>query len=81
MPTPNGSFRDHPAMKIAQITASASELDTRPRGLYISVSGSIVVANDDATTATINVCEGQVLPLQPYKVTTITTAEVYGLYY
>jgi len=74
------TYKTHPARTIAQIEASTDELVPRPRSLYISVSGSIVVTNDDATTATINVFEGQVLPIQPFKITTITTAEVYGLY-
>jgi len=74
------SYRTHPASKVARITASANPLDPRPRSLYIGVGGSIVIVNEDATTDTITVFAGQELHIQPYKITTITTAEVSGLY-
>lgn len=67
-----------PARKIVLITPGASELIPRPRGLFISVAGTITVTNEDDTTeATIAVPIG-VLPIQPKKITA-ATATVYGL--
>lgn len=69
-----------PAQRIALISAGASVLNPRPRGLYISADGNISVGNEDGdTVSTIPVFAGTTIPLQPYKLTAGTG--IYGLYY
>jgi outer membrane receptor protein involved in Fe transport len=76
--TPTGAT--YPAPKVDEISESASPLDPRPYALLITVDGSITVTNRDDTTATIAVFAGQLIPIQPYKITDITSATVIGLY-
>lgn len=79
MPSPSPALQS--GDRIALLSASATELDPRPRALYIAASGTIGITNSvGAEVASIPVFAGTVLPLQPFKITTITTAVVYGIY-
>ncbi len=76
-----GSLSTHSAGNLVQITAGSGALNPRPRGLYIGVSGTMDVENEDGTTqAGIEVVAGATMPYQPVKITAITTAQIYAYY-
>ena len=78
---PSSSSRTDPGDALKKITASASELDPRPRAIYVAVGGTIDIENSDATTeAGVTVVAGTTLTCQFFKITAIAGATIYGLY-
>lgn len=76
---PNAS--PNPGRNLKLITASASTLDPIPRSLYIAASGTMSITNADGSSeATVPVFQGTVMPIQPNKITAVSSAVVYGIY-
>ena len=76
------SLKTHNAVAIDKITASNNELDPRPCSLYVTVNGTIDIVNEDGSIeAGIAVTAGTTIPFQPFKITGISAATVYGLYH
>lgn len=72
---------NYPGAAMRAITASANVLDPRPKSLYIDTTGTIVITNEDGTTSgTMNVYAGSELHVSPWKITTITSAVVIGIF-
>lgn len=68
-----------PAREMFLITPSASILSPMPKALRADTEGTITFqAVDSATTVTVNVLPGEILPVQVLKVTA-ATATVHGL--
>lgn len=68
-----------PAREFFLITPSADILDPAPKALRADSVGTITFqAVDSATTVTVNVQAGEILPVQAIKVTA-ATATVHGL--
>lgn len=70
-----------PAKYARLITPGAEALDPRPNAIYVSVSGTMTIANDDSgsTTAVLTVVAGSTIALQPWKITA-ATATLHGLF-
>jgi hypothetical protein len=62
------------------VAASSTPLDPKPRGLYVSVSGNVVMEDDQGTSITYPVAAGTVLPFRPYKVTALGGATLVAWY-
>ena len=73
----------HPALDCRAITPGPAALNPTPRALYFATGGNVVVQSagaDAATTATVPVNGGQILPLRPLRILVGTTATVIALY-
>ena len=71
----------HPGEKWLLITPGSSALSPRPRSIYIGVSGTIDITNeDDTTVSALPVFAGATLSMQPKKITAASSATVYGIY-
>lgn len=77
----NPSRSIHPTGNLKQISASSNDLSPRPRALYIGVTGTMDVTNEDGTTeSAVEVIAGSTIPYQPKKITAISDAAIYALY-
>ncbi|MEO2047862.1 MAG: hypothetical protein ABGX16_14985 [Pirellulales bacterium] len=77
----NSSLELHPAHYFKKITASANDLNPRPRAIYIGVGGDIDIENSDGSTeAAVPVVAGTTILCQFAKIPAISGATLYGLY-
>lgn len=73
------------AQKHRAITASANILSPKPYAIYVAVGGSASIVMPDPatgveTTISYTLVAGSVLPIQPLRITAITSATLIGLY-
>ena len=67
-----------PATRHYAITPANSDMAVRPRALYVTVSGDLVLRDEAGTDVTYAVTAGQVITFRALQVRTGTTATVVG---
>lgn len=67
-----------PAVKHFQITASASDMDPRPRAIRCNVAGSLTIEDEDGTSLSYTLQAGEVIPFRGVKVTAIASGTFYA---
>lgn len=73
------SYSTRSAPNFATITAGAGDLSPRPYGIYVDAGGQFTASGTDGNSETFNVTAGQVVPIQPLRITS-STATLIGLY-
>lgn len=62
------------------ITAGSDALEPVPAAIYIGGAGNITAEGADGNSEEFAVVAGQVLPIQPVKITAATATGIMGLY-
>ena len=72
---------DSPAFRhFAIVPDNDNDLAIKPRALYVSVAGNVVLQDDKGVSVIYPVTAGQILPFRPVRVLEATTATVIGWY-
>ena len=71
---------DSPANRHFAITPADADLAVRPRAIYVSADGNVVIRDEEGTDITYAVVAGQILPIRAVQVRAATTATVIGWY-
>lgn len=69
-----------PASVHFAITPADTDLAVKPRALYVTVAGNLVLLDKAGRTVTYPVTAGQIIPFRPVQVRAATTATVVGWY-
>jgi hypothetical protein len=72
----------NPAVRLAPITAGASDLNPIPRAIRVEGTGSFTYVNhgSDTTERTLNVTGVETFPFSPKKITAVSSVTVSGYY-
>ena len=76
----HGAGLDSPASRHFAITPANEDLAIRPRALFCTVAGNVVVRDEAGVDVTYPVLAGDVLPFRAVQVRSATTATVVGWY-
>ena len=69
-----------PANRHFAITPADEDLAIRPRAIYVSADGNVVIRDDEGPDITYAVTAGQIIPFRAVQIRAATTATVVGWY-
>lgn len=62
------------------ITPGAGFIEPRPEAVYVGTGGNVVAEGDDGNAETFAAQDGDILPIQPRRITSATATGLIALY-